>query len=233
MDRYRSHWDTLQWIEHTSLPLPFYRYQAIVGGIVCLVLFPEVEDTTADFQFIQLPSVLRSIPLKQWTLHALPHNASKPGLLPEEDLLAVCSPVDNGRYVETLTCTKSGLCGCDPRSFTIQLLRMSDGQPHPSASSSILNGRDYGRDWMADVVQVQLTRSRLAVTVLTFVDEPPRVSHFIVWDWKTGVKYAVSSSLFTGIGMFIYHPTGCLASFAGCPIRRRIPTIWGVQSHGA
>ena len=99
LDWYRLHWDSLQWIEHTSIPLPFYRYHTVVGGVVCLVLFAEAEDTTADFRFIQLPSVLRSIPLKQWILHGLPHNASKPGLLPEEDLLAVSSPVNDGRYV--------------------------------------------------------------------------------------------------------------------------------------
>ena len=113
LDLYRSHWDSLQWVEHTSLPLPFHKYQTVIGGVICLVLFADAGGATTDFHFIQLPSVLRGIPLKEWTLHGLPHDASKPGLLPEEDLLAVCSPVGRGRYVSTSTCTRSCSCSCE------------------------------------------------------------------------------------------------------------------------
>ena len=89
---------------------------------------------------------------------------------------------------------KPGLCGCDFRSFIIQFFQMSDGQPHPSAFAPIINGPDYGRGWAADGIQVQLTRSRIAVTVLVSLDDPPRVPHLLIWDWKTGTKYVVSST---------------------------------------
>lgn len=194
LDRYRLHWDSLQWVKHTSHPLPFYKYQVHEGGVVCFVLHAGLEDTTTDYRFIQLPSVLRGIPLKDWTVHGLPHHFQKPGFLPEEDLLVVCSPVDRGRYVSTTECIISDLYSCDFRSFTIQLLRMSDGQPHPSASAPVINGPDYGKEWVAGEMQVQLTRSRLAVTVMTLIDLPPRVPRLIVWDWKTGVKYVVSGN---------------------------------------
>ena len=99
-DRYRSDWDSLQWAEHTSLPLPFYYYRAVVGGAICLVLFAGV-GTTADYRFIQLSPVLRGIPSKEWTLRGMPPDSEGPGLLPEGDLLAVYASVDHGRYVQT------------------------------------------------------------------------------------------------------------------------------------
>ena len=98
-----------------------------------------------------------------------------------------------------------GLRNCDSRSFAIQLLRMSDGQPHPSASAPSINGPryKYGREWVVDEIQVQLTCSRLAVTVQIFAK--PRVPHFIVWDWKTGVKYVVSSDQVCCTGATMNH----------------------------
>ena len=63
------------------------------------MLIPDFWGTTTDFLFIQLPSTLRGIPLKEWTLHGLPDNTYRPALLPEEDLLVVCLPADRGRYV--------------------------------------------------------------------------------------------------------------------------------------
>ena len=70
---------------------------------------------------------------------------------------------------------------------------MSDGQPHPSASVPVINGPDYGRGFSVTEIGAQLTRSRLAVVVQIRPGYwPPRVLHFVVWDWKTGVKYVVS-----------------------------------------
>ena len=104
LDRYRSHWDSLQWVEHTSLPLPSHKNRVVQGGVICLVLYRGFGELTADYRFIQLPSVLRSIPLKEWTLHGLPHDPGKLGLLPEEDLLVVCTLMDLGGYDSTLDC---------------------------------------------------------------------------------------------------------------------------------
>ena len=104
LDRYRSHWDSLQWVEHTSLPLPFHKNRVIQGGIVCFTLLGGPGDLTTDYRFIRLPSVLKGIPLKEWTLHGLPHNPDRLGILPEEDLLVVCTPVHHERYVSTLEC---------------------------------------------------------------------------------------------------------------------------------
>ena len=97
LDRYRLHWDSLQWADHTSIPLPFYKTRVVTGGVICLALLAGSEDPTTDYRFIQLPSVLRDIPLKEWTVHGLPSNPQTLGLLPEEDLLIVCLVVDRGR----------------------------------------------------------------------------------------------------------------------------------------
>lgn len=97
LDRYRSHWDSLQCAERMSLSLSYSYGRIIEGGIICLVLTGDSHNPEADYRFIQLPSVLRGIPLKEWTLHRLPNHRS-PGVLPEEDLLVICSPIDNQRY---------------------------------------------------------------------------------------------------------------------------------------
>ena len=94
LDRYRSHWDSLQWLEHTSIPLPPYGTRILTGGVLFLELLPDPDDLTADYRFIQLPSVLRGIPVKDWTVRGLPKNPKGTGLLPEEDLLVVCSAED-------------------------------------------------------------------------------------------------------------------------------------------
>lgn len=88
----------------------------------------------------------------------------------------------------------------DSRSFIICLLRMSDGQPHPSASVPIITGPDYGRGWsIGQTVDIEATSSRLAVvvptTMLTTTDfgtSIGHIPHLFVWDWKTGTKYVVS-----------------------------------------
>lgn len=72
---------------------------------------------------------------------------------------------------------------------------MSDGQPHPNASAiSIPN---CGREgWVGGVTSVNVTSSRLAITIQTtdgLHDFADPAFHHLVWDWKTGVKYAVSS----------------------------------------
>jgi hypothetical protein len=103
LDRYRSHWGSLKPVEHTWLPLPRYKEWSLGGGVICFMLFadPPLERTT-DYRFIQLPSVLRHIPLREWTLHGLPNVLQPPGLLPEEDLLVICSHVGNNRYVKSV-----------------------------------------------------------------------------------------------------------------------------------
>ena len=103
LDRYRSHWDSFNWVKHTSFPLPHYKEWSLGGGVICFMLFadPALERTT-DYWFIQLPSVLRHIPLREWTLHGLPNVLQPPGLLPEEDLLVICSHVGNNRYDKSM-----------------------------------------------------------------------------------------------------------------------------------
>ena len=92
LDRYRSRLDSLQCTERALLP-PFCLDLAIEGGVVCSAL----TNGSADYRFIQLPSVSRGISLEEWTLHGLPAN-SFPAIFPEEDLFVTCSPTDNRRY---------------------------------------------------------------------------------------------------------------------------------------
>jgi len=85
---------------HITSPPPQYSQPQIVGGggVVRLKLLAGAGDPTTDYRFIQLPSVLRGIPLEQWTVYGLPNDSQSLGFLPEEDLLVVCSHVDCGRY---------------------------------------------------------------------------------------------------------------------------------------
>jgi hypothetical protein len=109
LDRYRPHWDSLQWVEQSSFPIPRVPGGTadVEGGVVCYVLGYSPGPPTIDYHFVQLPSVLRAVPLKQWTLHGLPNHQS-PGLFPEEDLLVICSPIDNNRYLSQKVHTSTG-----------------------------------------------------------------------------------------------------------------------------
>ena len=110
LDRYRSHWDSLQWVEHTSFPLPFYSDRIVDGGVICLVLVGDIGGPTTDYRFIQLPSVLRCIPSKEWTV-TVPgpqDDFQGLGLLPEEDLLVICSSMGARRYAPKSVCNTSG-----------------------------------------------------------------------------------------------------------------------------
>ena len=77
---------------------------------------------------------------------------------------------------------------------------MSDGKPHPDASVPTINGPgyQYEQEWSVyQIGQAKVTSSRVAITVSiksgtpSLHELPP---HFLVWDWKTGVKYVVSGT---------------------------------------
>ena len=53
---------------------------------------------------------------------------------------------------------------------------MSDGQPHPSAFVPTIGLPGHWQAWTDVVIEVQLTSSRLAITILTFISNPPRIS---------------------------------------------------------
>jgi hypothetical protein len=199
LDRYRSHWDSFQWVDHKSLPIPYHMRRIIEGGMICFVLHPAAfEDPTTDYRFIQLPSILRDIPLKEWTVHGLPNDFQTLGLLPEEDLLVICSLVDRGRYGCKLDPVMIQADTVAARSFAVQLLRMSDGQPHPNASIPILNGPKFWLQSAFSHMRVRLTCSRIAVTAPMLTVPCPssdRVPRLIVWDWKTGVMHVVSTQV--------------------------------------
>ena len=73
---------------------------------------------------------------------------------------------------------------------------MSDGQPHPNASVPVIDGPDYGHEgWFNHISDVKVTSSRLAMTaqILPEIFNYNQLTpHFLVWDWKTGVKCVVS-----------------------------------------
>jgi len=55
-------------------------------------------------------------------------------------------------------------------------------------------GPEYGQEWSVGNIQVQVTCSRLALMIPMIAGHNAlRSPAFIVWDWKTGVKYVVSN----------------------------------------
>lgn len=77
----------------------------------------------------------------------------------------------------------------------MELLRMSDEQPHPSVSAPMSDIPYYERERTVRDMRIQVTCSRLALTVLIFGgSDGPFGPRFVVWDWKTGVKYVVGNN---------------------------------------
>jgi len=66
---------------------------------------------------------------------------------------------------------------------------MSDGQPHPEATESIITGPAFSPGADPAGGEVQLTGFRVAARIV-----PLGLEHLIVWDWKTGEKHVVRPS---------------------------------------
>ena len=93
--RYEASWKNLEWSEHNTIPSPLRVFEITrnyYGNVLAWMSGREGE--TIDF--IQLPSRLRNIPMRQWTLR-FDFEVREFGVDSSQDLLVTVESVE--RYV--------------------------------------------------------------------------------------------------------------------------------------
>ncbi|KAL1739840.1 hypothetical protein HDZ31DRAFT_48695, partial [Schizophyllum fasciatum] len=156
LDEYAEAWRSLEWSTETHVPFEGNLWEIAGGVIACTSLLNQ------DINFVQLPSRLRQIEQKTWTLN-MPQRLRDFTIDPSQDLLV---NVVNPR----------------PHEFEVHLLSMSTGQKHDFAQTSPLICR-LGRSPVQ--FEILVFEDRLGILFISN-DE---VSIFGIWNWHTGHAY--------------------------------------------
>ena len=81
--RYETSWKNLEWSEHHTFPFYHERVSEFCGNVWG---YASGSDTNNTIDFVQFPSRLRGIPLRQWTLR-FDFVVRNFGMDPSQDLL--------------------------------------------------------------------------------------------------------------------------------------------------
>ncbi|KAF9643840.1 hypothetical protein BDM02DRAFT_3191141 [Thelephora ganbajun] len=159
---HRMKWRTLE---------PVKKWQRTIGSIfntgsraTALGVYAFIADSKEFVEFITLESVSRGIPRKEWKLPLPDFALSDFAINPQADVLVVVVRKRAGEY-------------------TLHLLSMTSGQPHPAAENPIISypysfrpGREI------EVHSISVTNSRLAI----LLGPETYGMDMTVWDWRTG-----------------------------------------------
>lgn len=164
---YRQKWKTINW--DSVLPTIYSRFAsscAQVSNEIMAVVDPirEPSVTTSSLLLNRLPGKTRNLKPKAWSLpHVIPSKALPFALFPSQDLLVV---VDRFNI-------------CD---FTLRLLSLSSGEPHPSAINGSIS---IGFETPAPrfVHQIQISGDFVAFLVGR---SPVASDHLLIYNWKSG-----------------------------------------------
>ncbi|KAI9445330.1 hypothetical protein H4582DRAFT_910180 [Lactarius indigo] len=126
--KYEASWKNLEWNEHTTIPLPVGPLWELYGNV-----WAHSRGSDA-IEFIQIPSRLRGIPMRQWTLR-FDYDLRDFGMDPSQDLLVI---IENFRR--------------SPNICRIQLRTLSTGEKHPPT------GRNSSRGTYLDSTRRSHTR---------------------------------------------------------------------------
>ncbi|KAI0251101.1 hypothetical protein BJV78DRAFT_1214417 [Lactifluus subvellereus] len=152
---YIDAWGCIRWsscVLLRSIPLDTYDVDIAPGGILTMM-----SRTEGKIAFVQLPSTLRGIPMRQWEL-SFPFVPHLFVLDPSEDILIVVQP---GEALE-------------PR---FHFLSLKTGEPHPLAAVFPIFDTPLSS---ASLERLRLVVTRNYVAVLVARDQ------LKVFDWKTG-----------------------------------------------
>ena len=176
-------WGCIRWsscVLLRSIPRDTYVVDVAPGGILTMM-----SRTEGKIAFVQLPSTLRGIPMRQWELSFpfVPHLCA---LDPSEDILIVVQP----RRYACLTCiTVTSLSSC-LRTFSglrFHFLSLKTGEPHPLAAVCPMLDTPLS---LIRLGHLRLIVTRNYVAVLISGHE------LKVFDWKTGQIVIVRTMAF-------------------------------------
>ncbi|KAI0307691.1 hypothetical protein B0F90DRAFT_1676259 [Multifurca ochricompacta] len=175
---YEASWKDIIWNEHKSIPVPDGNLWELYGNVWAR---SRGEDAIV---FVQLPSRLRGIPMRQWTLK-FNFALRDFGMDPSQDLLVT---------IESLTNV--------PELCRIQLHKLKTGEKHPLArNTGIL---EYTR-LVSDITRTHWSFSiRISgdYVGILFIDHVEGGNELVVWNWKTGARSLEVGSI--GILSFVF-----------------------------
>ncbi|TCD69894.1 Amino-acid acetyltransferase, mitochondrial [Steccherinum ochraceum] len=157
--KHRAAWKAMRHTSTHNIPMSGGGVWELYGGVLAQGINPR------GLAFTQLPSRLRGIPEKNWTLEDVGFKIRDFGMNPGEDLLVliVKPPQDSTEY-------------------TIHLRSMTTGKPHPHAPKlaelkHIASARNYS-------FAIQTSGDYLGIL---FESADENDNELVVWNWKSGV----------------------------------------------
>jgi len=164
---YEASWKNIEWNEHSTILSPHGNLWELCGNVWANSRGRDVID------FVQLPSRLRGIPMRQWTLKLdfVPRDF---GMDPSQDLLVT---IENFRNA--------------PNRCRIQWRTLSTGEKHPLAGSTAVV------EYTLTVPAVMLERWTHSIRIcgdyigILFMEHFQGRNELVVWSWRTGVQKLV------------------------------------------
>ncbi|KAH9037200.1 hypothetical protein EDB85DRAFT_1937014 [Lactarius pseudohatsudake] len=168
LKNYEASWKNLEWNEHTTIPLPEGSLWELYGNV-----WAHSRGSDA-IEFVQLPSRLRGIPMRQWTLR-FDYCLRDFGIDPSQDLLVT---IENFRI--------------SPNLCRIQSRTLSTGEKHPLAGSTAIVEHT-----LTVPEEVILARWSCSIRVhgdyvgILFAEHSEDRNELVVWSWRTGIRKLV------------------------------------------
>ncbi|KAH8998839.1 hypothetical protein EDB86DRAFT_2910402 [Lactarius hatsudake] len=180
LKNYEASWKNLEWNEHTTISSPAGSLWELYGNV-----WAHSRGSDA-IEFIQIPSRLRGIPMRQWTLR-FDFDLRDFGMDPSQDLLVM---IENFRNA--------------PELCRIHLRSLSTGEKHPMARST---GAVEHTLAVPNIVLDHWTYSiRICEDYVGILFMEPfegmNDSELVVWSWRTGVRKLMALS--TSISSFVF-----------------------------
>ncbi|KAH9037201.1 hypothetical protein EDB85DRAFT_625041 [Lactarius pseudohatsudake] len=166
LKNYEASWKNLEWNEHTTIFSPAGSLWELYGNV-----WAHSRGSDA-IEFIQIPSRLRGIPMRQWTLR-FNFPLRDFGMDPSQDLLVM---IENFRNA--------------PELSRIHLRSLSTGEKHPLAGSTgVVEHTLAAPNIVIDRWSHSIRICRDYVGIL-FTERFGNMndSELVVWSWRTGVR---------------------------------------------
>ncbi|KAL0957942.1 hypothetical protein HGRIS_000123 [Hohenbuehelia grisea] len=179
LEKLRAHqtaWSSFSWSSVQDFETPLTDRFQLEGNVIA-----ELTSEGTGVKFIQLPSVLRGIPMREWTVDV--------GVLARDFFI---DPDQN-----LLVLLEAPLWDSESFLHRLHLRTMTDGQQHPLAAASPLLRRSHKHEHHEIFYISEIYGSSLAILVSDF-DEPEYEQHDLnIYNWKTGnlMKFISTSNL--------------------------------------
>ncbi|KAF8167746.1 hypothetical protein B0H34DRAFT_682904 [Crassisporium funariophilum] len=164
--KHQSAWENLQWSRELHIPMEDGGLWELCGGVMA-------QSTPGGMlKFTQLPSDLRAIEEKSWTVGPdLGLHLRDFGMDPSQDLLV-------------LIAAPQGSISSSERQFRVHLRTLSNGKPHPLARDAPVLSLPQVTEEGSVSYTIQISGNFLAVH---FCPNTIGENELAIWNWKTGV----------------------------------------------